>query len=257
MKDLSKIANIVDQAAYTATAIEQFSGDDTLNMEEAYAVQAMSIAQRLARGERRVGVKMGLTSRQKMEQVGVSEVVWGRLTDAMRIEEGGPLDLQNYIHPRVEPEVAYLIKHPLCGEVSPLEALQAVEAVAPALEIIDSRYENFKFTLGDVVADNSSSSGFVVGSWHAPDTDVRNLGIIVSIDGRPVQMGSTAAILGNPVRSLVAAARMVGRWSEKLEPGDIVLAGGGTAAEPLVAGAHVRGEFQNLGSVEFRVSAEQ
>jgi len=140
------------------------------------------------------------------------------------------------------------------GDVSPLEALDAVEAIAPALEIIDSRYENFKFALGDVIADNSSSSGFVVGNWQAPSTDVSNLGIILKFDGRPVQMGSTAAILGNPLRSLVAAARMVARWGEKLEPGMIVLAGGATAASPLAAGVHVCGEFQNIGNVEFRVA---
>jgi len=254
MKDLSTFAEVVDEAARTATAIAQFDGDNALNLDEAYAVQAMSIARRLDRGERRVGVKMGLTSRQKMEQVGVSEVVWGRLTSAMRIEEGGMLDMAKFVHPRVEPEIAYLMKKPLSGDVSPLEALNAVEAIAPALEIIDSRYENFKFALGDVIADNSSSSGFVVGNWQAPSTDVSNLGIILKFDGRPVQMGSTAAILGNPIRSLVAAARMVARWGEKLEPGMIVLAGGATAASPLAAGVQVCGEFQNIGNVEFRVA---
>lgn len=254
MKDLSKFAEVVDEAARTATAIPQFVGDDALNLDEAYAVQAMSIARRLERGERRVGVKMGLTSRQKMEQVGVSEVVWGRLTNGMRVEEGGTLHMSDYVHPRVEPEIAYLMKKPLSGEVTPLEALDAVEAVAPALEIIDSRYENFKFALGDVIADNSSSSGFVVGQWHAPTTDVSNLGILLKFDGRPVQIGSSAAILGNPIRSLVAAARMVARWGERLEPGAIVLAGGATAAAHLAPGVHVCGEFQNIGNVEFHVA---
>jgi len=255
MKDLTKFTEIVDEAARTANAIPQFTGDNELNLDEAYAVQVMSIGRRLARGERRVGVKMGLTSRQKMEQVGVSEVIWGHLTDAMRVEEGGTVDMSKYVHPRVEPEVAYLMKKPLAGEVSPLEALDAVEAVAPALEIIDSRYEDFKFALGDVIADNSSSSGFVIGPWQAPDTDVSNLGILLSFDGRPVQVGSTAAILGNPIRSLVAAARMVGRWGQRLEPGDVVLAGGATAAAHLAPGVHVRGEFQDIGNVEFRVAA--
>ncbi|MBB4301284.1 2-oxo-3-hexenedioate decarboxylase [Rhodobium orientis] len=254
MKNLAKFAEIVDEAARTATEIPQFVGDDEMTLEEAYAVQAMSVSRRIQRGERRVGFKMGLTSRVKMEQVGVSEVIWGRLTDAMRVEEGGVLDMAGYVHPRVEPEIAYLMKKPLAGDVSPMEALAAVEAVAPALEIIDSRYENFKFALGDVVADNSSSSGFVVGGWHAPDTDVANLGIIMKFDGRPVEIGSTAAILGNPIRSLVAAARMVARSGERLEPGYIVLAGGATAAAHLAPGVHVSCEFQNLGDVEFRVA---
>jgi 2-oxo-3-hexenedioate decarboxylase len=196
---------------------------------------------------------MGLTSRAKMQQVGVSEVIWGRLTDAMRLEEGGVLSRGRYVHPRVEPEIAYIIGKPLAGEASAAEALAAVEAVAPAMEIIDSRYQNFKFSLPDVIADNSSSSGFYVGAWARPDTDVANLGIIVEVNGRAVQIGSSAAILGNPIRSLVSAARLVGRAGECLLPGDIVLAGGATAAHALTPGEHVRTVFQRLGAVSFSV----
>lgn len=254
MKDLAQAAATVDDAAHTATAIPQFEGERGFSVDEAYAVQAMSIARRLDRGERMVGIKMGLTSRAKMQQVGVDEVIWGRLTDAMRVEEGGTVSMADYVHPRVEPEIAFLMGAPLAGEVTPLEAMGAVRAVAPALEIIDSRYENFRFSLGDVVADNSSSSGFVVGDWSAPETDISNLGIVMEADGRAVQVGSSAAILGHPVRSLVAAARMVARWGETLQPGWIVLAGGATAAHPLSAGMVVRSETQNLGRVGFRVT---
>jgi 2-oxo-3-hexenedioate decarboxylase len=254
MSKLSDFARILDDAARTATAVAQLTGTNPdLTVEDAYAIQALSLGLRYERGERRVGVKMGLTSRAKMQQVGVSEVVWGRLTDAMRLVEGGDLIRSRYIHPRAEPEIAYIIGKPLAGEVSAVEALAAVEAVAPAVEIIDSRYLDFKFTLPDVVADNSSSSGFLLGAWAKPDADVSNTGIVVEVDGRAVQIGSSAAILGNPVRSLVAAARAVAKAGERLEPGDIVLAGGATAAHPLTPGEHVRTWFQDLGSVSFTV----
>ncbi len=255
MHSLAALAEFVDTAAKMATEIPQLTDTMELGIDDAYAVQAMSVARRLARGERRVGMKMGLTSRAKMAQVGVSEVIWGRLTDAMRVEEGGVIRMGAYVHPRVEPEIAFLMKAPLAGEVSNAEALAAVAAVAPALEIIDSRYKNFKFALADVIADNSSSSGFVLGNWAKPDTAFGNLGIILEADGRPVQVGSSAAILGHPIRSLVAAARMVARAGERLEPGDIVLAGGATAAHPLAAGMAVRATFQTLGSVGFSVAA--
>lgn len=255
MSMLAEMAAVVDEAARNATAIAQFTQTRDLGVDEAYVIQALSIERRLARGEKRVGMKMGLTSRAKMAQVGVSEVIWGRLTDAMRVAEGGSISLSRYVHPRVEPEVAYLLKAPLAGEVSNAAALAAVEAVAPALEIIDSRYRDFKFALADVIADNSSSSGFVIGNWCHPHHDVGNLGIILEVDGRPVQVGSTAAILGHPIRSLVAAARLVGRAGERLEPGSIVLAGGATAAHPLVAGTSVRGVFESLGNVSFKVEA--
>ncbi|MBV5263005.1 2-keto-4-pentenoate hydratase [Pinisolibacter aquiterrae] len=256
MTSLAGLAQIVDEAARTAVAIPQLT--DTLpdlTVDDAYAIQALSVARRRARGERRAGFKMGLTSRAKMIQVGVSEVIWGRLTDAMRLIEGGDLHRAAYVHPRVEPEIAYILKKPLEGEVTAAEALSALEAIAPAVEIIDSRYRDFKFALPDVVADNSSSSGFFVGSWSSPSTDVTNLGIVMEVDGRPVQIGSTAAILGNPIRSLVAAARLVAKAGERLEPGDIVLAGGATAAHALVPGMHVKTTFQRLGTVAFNVVA--
>src|SRR3546814_10736395 len=85
------------------------------------------------------------------------------------------------------------------------------------MEVIDSRYENFKFALADVIADNSSSSGFVVGSWNDPHQDISNLGVILEIDGEVVEVGSSAAILGHPLRSLVAAARMVSEGGERIE----------------------------------------
>lgn len=256
MSSLAGLAQIVDEAARTATTIPQLTETlPGLTVDDAYAIQTLSVARRRSRGERRAGFKMGLTSRAKMAQVGVSEVIWGRLTDAMRLVEGGDLHRSRYVHPRVEPEVAYLLKKPLEGEVTAVEALAALEAVAPAVEIIDSRYRDFKFALPDVVADNSSSSGFFVGPWASPSTDVSNLGIVMEVDGRPVQIGSTAAILGDPIRSLLAAARLVTKAGERLEPGDIVLAGGATAAHPLSPGMHVETTFQRLGRVAFSVVA--
>ncbi|KJS45494.1 MAG: 4-oxalocrotonate decarboxylase [Rhodospirillaceae bacterium BRH_c57] len=255
MMSLQTLADRVDTAAHTANAIAQLTDEvPGLTVEDAYAIQALSMKRRYARGEARIGVKMGLTSRAKMIQVGVDEVIWGRLTDGMRLEEGATLSRANYVHPRAEPEIAFLLKAPLAGEVTAAEAMAAVEAIAPAIEIIDSRYQDFKFTLPDVVADNSSSSGFILGTWFAPDTPIDNLGILLEADGRAVQVGSTAAILGHPVRSLVAAARMVARAGEALKPGDIILAGGATAAHPLSVGMHMRAVFQNLGSVGITVT---
>ena len=253
MKSLNDYAALLDQAAAEGREIPQISLDRSFTVEEGYAIQALSMARRYARGERRIGVKMGLTSRAKMLQVGVDEVVWGRLTDAMRVEEGGSISLSRYAHPRVEPEVAFLMKAPLAGDVSNVEAMAAVAAIAPAMEIIDSRYKDFKFTLPDVVADNSSSSGFVLGNWCDASIDFSNLGLVMDVDGRTVQAGSSAAILGHPIRSLVAAARMLARWGESLKPGDIVLAGGATAAHPLAVGMHIRTEFQSLGLLSFSV----
>ena len=246
-----RIAQRLHQAARQRHATPQLSGADAITLAEAYQVQHALVDHRLLEGHRRIGMKMGFTSRAKMAQMGVSDMIWGRLTADMLHEEGGEIDTAQFVHPRIEPEVCFLLRRSLEGQVTPMQALAAVEAVAPAIEIIDSRYENFKFSVPDVVADNASSAGLVVGRWHKPDTEVGNLGLILSLNGRPVEMGSTAAILGHPIRALVAAARLVAEHGERLEAGQLVMAGGATAAAALPAGVSVRLQMQNLGSVDF------
>ncbi len=133
--------------------------------------------------------------------------------------------------------------------------MDAVEAIGPAMEVIDSRYENFKFALTDVIADNSSSSGLVIGNWHKPDMDIANLGMRLAVNGQDTKFGSSAAILGHPVRSLVSAARMVAQSGESLKPGDIVMAGGATEAHAVSVGETVSLTVQNLGTISITVDA--
>lgn len=253
MFNIAALAERLDEAARTATAIPQLT--EALGVDDAYAVQAQSMARRYARGERRIGIKMGMTSRAKMAQMGLQDMIWGRLTDTMLVEDGGRIDFEAFIHPRVEPEIAFLLGAPLGETVTPMAARSALAGVAPALEIIDSRYKDFRFSLTDVIADNSSSSAFVTGAWADPATDLANLGLILEIDGVARQIGSTAAILGNPIRSLVAAARLAARAGEPLRAGDVVMAGGATAAEVLAPGQHVRLAIQRLGRTDFHVES--
>lgn len=254
---IERIARRLDEAASAARAVAQLEGDDAVTLAEAYEVQRALVGCRLARGAVRIGMKMGFTSRAKMQQMGLSDLIWGRLSSDMLIEEGGTIDLSRYVHARVEPELCFLLGRPLEGAVTPLQALAAVDAVAVAMEVIDSRYRDFKFSLPDVVADNASSSGLVVGSWRRPDTDFGNLGLLMSQDGRVVEVGSSAAILGHPIRALVAAARLAAEHGERLEAGSLVMAGGATAAMALKPGTALRCEMQHLGSVSFSTAAEQ
>jgi 2-oxo-3-hexenedioate decarboxylase len=254
MITLDEIAESLDSAARDATAVPQWAARIGLSVADAYAVQTRLIAARQARGHRRVGVKMGFTSRAKMRQMGVDQMIIGRLTADMRVDDGAEIRIDRYVHPRIEPEIAFLMKAPLAGQVTGIEALAAVEAVAPAMEIIDSRYQDFRFDLADVIADNASSSGFVVGGWRPKDTPLGCLGVILEIDGRVRQIGSGADILGHPLRSLVAAAQLAAMLGESLQPGDIVMAGAVTAAEPLAAGVCVRTVVEQLGQITIRVA---
>jgi 2-oxo-3-hexenedioate decarboxylase len=253
--DLDELARGLDEAAANASAVPQLSATYSLTIAQACEIQRLSVARRIRRGERMAGVKMGFTSRAKMRQMGVEEMIWGRLTDAMMVEDGGRALPQRYIHPRAEPEIAFLMKRPLSGPVTPAQAMAAVEAVAPAIEIIDSRYRDFRFTLPDVIADNCSSAGFAVGPWNDPRIDVGNLGMVFQINGRPAGIGSSAAVLGHPARALVAASRLLGENGLALEAGWIVMVGSPVEATALEPGAHVLNEVEALGRVEFTVSA--
>lgn len=255
MSNIAELATLLDDAALNATEVTQFDPEGRLSLDEAYRIQAESIRRRLERGERRVGVKMGFTSRAKMVQMGLSDVIWGRLTDAMQIEEGTAINLSRFVHARCEPELAFILKRPLEGNVTGPEALAAVEAIAPAIEIIDSRYKDFKFSLPEVIADNASSSGFLIGAWCDPKIDFSNLGLIVCVDGRVVQVGSTAALLGHPLRSLVAAARLSAAAGEPLQAGWVVMAGGATPAERIKPGQYISVDMEQLGRVGFHAAA--
>ena len=252
--NIASAAERVDSAALNAIAIEQISANEPLSVREAYEIQRASIERRRQRGERTIGLKLGFTSRAKMVQMGVDSLIWGWLTDSMLEEDGAPVDLGRFIHPRVEPEVCFLTKRDITGPLTALEARSYLDVVAPAMEIIDSRYRNFKFSLEDVIADNCSSSGLVVGAWSTRFDDLRNASVLMRFDGREVQLGSTGAILGNPLRSVVQASRLASDAQIVLPAGTLVMAGAATAAQALTTGLHVQCSVSGLGHVEFTTS---
>ncbi|MFD9127293.1 2-keto-4-pentenoate hydratase [Kitasatospora sp. NPDC059571] len=249
----AELAARLDEAARSRTATAQLAAAAGADTDDAYAVQAALVERRLARGERAVGLKMGLTSHAKMAQMGVSEVIWGRLTDAMDVPDGGSVDTADYIHPRVEPEVAFL----MARDVEPGDAFEdAVAAVAPALELIDSRYADFRFSLPDVIADNTSAAAFTVGPWQPLPAGLADLPVRLEIDGETVESGSTAAILGDPRRAFEEAVRLADRSGVRLREGWVLLAGAATAAVPLRPGAAVRAVVEGLGTASLHALPE-
>ena len=246
-------AEIADSAAVAVAPITMLTAEaPEMTLEEAYDIQRASIARRIERGEKLVGMKMGLTSKAKMEQVGVHSPIYGHLTDPMVAGDGAELQRDNFIHPRVEPEVCFILGRDLEGPVTPTEALGAVDGVCAALEVIDSRFKDFEFTIVDVVADNASSSRIVLGSQRVPaDTiDLGNLGMVLEHNGRPAQTGSSAAIYEHPLRSLAELANLLAERGERLEAGQLVMSGGATAAIHVDRGDHVRAVVDQLGTVE-------
>lgn len=258
---IKSLATRLDEAIRTGTAIPQLTGDQgadvSLDLESAYAVQRAGISLRTERGERVVGAKLGFTSRAKAEQMGVSDVIIGVLTDAMAVQDGGVLDISRGVHPRVEPEVAFRLSRTVDLTDPHADVLGAVDAVAPALEVIDSRYRDFRFSLADVVADNTSASGFVVGPWTSlvstPHLDLTDRSVELIIDGATTATGSTADILGDPWAALPAIQRMAGRYGQELLEGSVILAGAATAAVALRPGSSVTASIESLGSVTLEI----
>lgn len=255
---IAEAALALDSAARQAQSMPQFAAGH-FDLPTAYVIQRASIQHRVARGEQVKGIKLGFTSRAKMVQMGVDSLIWGFLTDAMLEEDGGVVHLGRYIHPRVEPEVCFVTRRTIDAPLTALEAAGYLEAVAPAMEIIDSRYRDFRFSLEDVVADNCSSAGLVVGAWSRDFAGLANLGVRMQFDGRDVQVGSTGAILGHPLRTVVQASRLLHAAQLSLPAGSLIMAGAATAAEALRPGLHVSchiGSGANvLGSVSFTTRA--
>ncbi|CAH2783189.1 MAG: 4-oxalocrotonate decarboxylase (EC [uncultured Paraburkholderia sp.] len=251
MIDYDELAARVDTAACEATPIPQLTGAAGFPLDAAYEIQRASIARQVGRGESTVGVKLGFTSRAKMVQMGVDSLIWGWLTDAMLEEDGGRVALTRFIHPRVEPEVCFLTSRDIDRPLTLIEASRYLEAVAPAVEIIDSRYENFRFSLEDVVADNCSSAGLVVGRWTRAFDSLRNAGVTMRVNGRIVESGSTAAILGDLLRPVVQASRLIAQSGITLPAGSLIMAGAATAAHALADGVHVQCFVNGLGMTEF------
>jgi len=251
--NLQDIAKILDEAAKNAQPVTQISSEHSFSESDAYVIQQKSIERRYARGEKLIGLKMGFTSKAKMEQMGVHDLIWGRLTDDMLYKDGGQLPFQKFIHPRAEPEICFLIKKEINTAVPLSEIKNYVEGIAAAIEIIDSRYQNFKFSLEDVIADNCSSAGLVIGEWQSPDLPIDDLKIELIIDGEAVQTGTSAAILGNPWESLVAAARLAVRYGETITAGSVIMAGAATSAVYLKKGQKVSAKVESLGEVSLEV----
>lgn len=251
--NIAELAQRMDRAALEAQPVPQLSLQDTFTVAEAYAIQAASLAHRYARGEQLSGVKMGFTSQAKMAQMGVSDMIFGRLTDAMAIPNGGSLSMKALIHPRVEPELCFLVREPIDRELTAADWSQYIAGVAPALEIIDSRYENFQFSLEDVIADNCSSAAFVVGEWQAAETPVSKLRIAMEINGYVVQTGDSDAILGDPHAAVFAASRLAAQYGQVIPAGACIMAGAATAAVFLTPGTTVRVHVDSLGEAHFDV----
>jgi len=253
---IEKLAEHLENAELNCIEVTKITNDyPDITWDEALDVQWEIRRRKEARGNKVVGLKMGLTSMAKMRQMGVETPCYGFLADYFSVPDGGEIKISELIHPKVEAEVAFVTKKELSGPGCHIgDVLAATDFIVPAVEIIDSRYKDFKFDLKSVIADNSSSSRFVTGGRMRPveDLDLQTLGVVMEINGEVVELGAGAAILGHPAAAVAMLANMLAERGEVIPAGSFIMAGAITAATAVKAGDNVTVRYQDLGTLSMR-----
>ncbi|MEU4423202.1 2-keto-4-pentenoate hydratase [Actinoplanes sp. NPDC024001] len=227
-----------------------------LTAADAYAIQLHNITRR---GVPVVGHKVGLSSRAMQQMMGVDEPDYGHLLADMRLSETEPVDAGRYCYPRVEIETAFVLGADLPGhDCTEQDVLDATEALAPSIELIDSRIADWRISLADTIADNASSAGFVVGAARVPpkDLDLRGIAAVLYRGAEPVVRGRSDAVLGNPVTAVAWLARTVAGFGVRLRAGHLILPGACARAVDVHPGDEFRADFTGLGEVRLSFRKE-
>lgn len=243
--DVEEAAARLRAARVERRTLERFTAADP-GLDEAWglAVQDADRAERLRAGERLTGAKLGLTSEAKQRTMGVHRPIVGFLTDAMEI--GEHVDHTALVQPRVEPEVAFVLAADLDGSADPEDLSGLLSGICAALEVIDSRWSGYRFGLADVLADDTSAAGYLLGEVAPLPDDLAARTARFLVDGELVATTSPAAILGDPMSALLHLVTHLGARGEVLPAGSVVLAGAMTDAVPFAPGTSVVLEVDGL-----------
>lgn len=228
-----------------------------MTLDDAYAIQSAQMARKLALGRRIVGWKIGLTSKAMQDALGIDTPDSGVIYDDMQFADGATVPAGRFIQPRIEAEIAFVMKAPLAGEVTRDEVLAATGCVTPALEILDTRILRNDPATGqarricDTVSDNAANAGVVLGSArHTPgDFDLRWVGAIVTSGDEVVATGLGAAVLNDPVTGLVWLARRMAQYGQRIEAGQVVLSGSFIGPVECPPGTRIHADFGPFGSI--------
>jgi 2-keto-4-pentenoate hydratase len=222
--------------------------------QEAYAVQLAFIAAKKAAGATVVGRKIGLTSPKMQEMFGVDEPDYGHLLDSMMAESGNEIPLSSLVQPKVEAEIAFVLRRDLRGPGVTREAvLDATECVMPALEIIDSRFANWKITLPDTVSDNASSGRVVLNRAAARSItgfDLAAVEMTLEKNGVEISQGLSAAVQGHPAAAVAWLANKMAEFGQELRAGELIMSGAIAGAFDAALGDRFRASLTGLGTVE-------
>lgn len=250
-----RIAEVLHQAEMSRMPCARVTDMEALTVEDAYAIQRLNIERRLRKGlygvpATQVGRKIGLTSEAVQRWLNVTEPDFGTLLSDMVVLDGARVPAGILMQPRAEAEVAFVLKSDLSGPgVTVSDIIRATDFILPAIEIIDSRIEDWKITYCDTVADNASSGMFVLGDSPVDlkGLDLRLLGMTLRKNGGIVSSGAGAACLGNPLHAMVWLANKLGELGDGLRAGELILSGALGAVTPVASGDVVEARIHGLG----------
>lgn len=252
---IERLGAEIYQAERDATALRPLSARHPgLDPAAAYRVQEHYARLRTAGGARLVGRKIGCTSPAIQELFGIDTPDFGQLFDDMVVGMGAPIPIDQLIAPMVEPEIGFLLAADVRGPNATVSGvLAATDRVVPAIEIIDSRIEDWRIEFVDTVADNGSSARFVVGPPVALNgRDLAGEQVELAEDGSELHRGDGAAVLGHPAAAVAWLADVLAGYGQHLPAGSLVLSGSMTRAVPAVRGRSYRAAFTSLGTVSCR-----
>ncbi|MBP1046852.1 2-oxopent-4-enoate hydratase [Enterococcus sp. BWM-S5] len=224
-----------------------------LTVQQAYQVQLATIENELKKGKVITGKKIGLTSAAMQQSLGVDEPDYGHLLDSMEIPNNGKVPKELVLQPRVEGEIAFILKDDLKGpNVTSFDVIQATDYIVPAIEIVDSRIKNWKLTLPDTVGDNASSGLYVLGDkkFSLTDIDLRLIGMALYKNSDLQNTGTGAACLDNPINAVVWLANKLSDYGISLKKGEVILSGALSAAIPAEQGDSFEMKLNQMGSVK-------
>lgn len=236
--------------------VRELIGPD--DVAAAYLVQQRLNAGRLEAGARVVGRKIGATSQAVQDQLGVDQPDFGVLFDDMGFEDGAELPMARLIQPKAEAEVAFVLAEDLVdGPLDDAQIRGAIAYAVAALEIVDSRIEEWDISFADTVADNASSGLYVLGRQHRTLDELEpvEVSMSMSIDGAEVSTGNGAACLGDPLKALAWLAHQARTFDDPLRAGQVILSGALGPMRAVTAGSVVRAEISGLGSVTAHFSS--
>jgi 2-keto-4-pentenoate hydratase len=254
---ISEYASILLKAEDTHVAIEPITKIfPSITVDEAYQIQLEQIAAKVKKGRKIVGKKIGLTSKAMQNMLNVKQPDYGHLLDDMMIIDGETMSLDGLIQPKLEFEIAFVLKKDLKGPVVTFQdVIEATDYVVPAIEVIDSRIENWNIKFEDTVADNGSSARAVIGGKPTPisDLDLSLLGMAVYRNGQLFDTAAGAAVMANPIHAVAWLANSLAKYDISLYKGEIVLSGALTAAVPVTSGDTFTAKFDRIGEVSLTI----